>query len=68
MYDLINVSQVKSTLFSAFESNRYRFLEYTEDLETLSDFDGIVYIKIDNGKNWKVGLKRELEAVDILIC
>ncbi len=34
----------------------------TPGLETPSDFDGIVYIRMDEGEQWKVELKRELRA------
>lgn len=34
----------------------------TPGLETPSDFDGIVYIKMDDGNNWQTELKRELLA------
>jgi predicted nucleotide-binding protein len=34
----------------------------TPDLETPSDFDGIVYIRMDRGGNWKMELARELRA------
>lgn len=34
----------------------------TPGLETPSDFDGIVYIRMDKGERWKVELKRELRA------
>ena len=34
----------------------------TPGLETPSDFDGIVYIHMDNGGCWKAELKRELRA------
>jgi predicted nucleotide-binding protein len=34
----------------------------TPGLETPSDFDGIVYIRMDKGEQWKVELKRELRA------
>ena len=31
------------------------------DIERPSDFDGVVYISLDDG-NWRMGLSRELEA------
>jgi predicted nucleotide-binding protein len=34
----------------------------TPGLETPSDFDGIVYIRMDSGEKWKAQLKRELQA------
>lgn len=34
----------------------------TPGLETPSDFDGIVYIRMDNGGRWKAELRRELVA------
>ena len=34
----------------------------TPDLETPSDFDGIVYIRMDDGQRWQEELKRELLA------
>ena len=34
----------------------------TPGLETPSDFDGIVYIRMDDGGKWKVELARELRA------
>jgi predicted nucleotide-binding protein len=34
----------------------------TPGLETPSDFDGIVYIRMDKAEKWKVELKRELRA------
>lgn len=34
----------------------------TPGLETPSDFDGIVYIRMDDGGNWKAQLARELRA------
>lgn len=34
----------------------------TPDLETPSDFDGIVYIRMDNAGNWETELLRELRA------
>lgn len=34
----------------------------TPDLETPSDFDGIVYIRMDDGPQWQLELKRELLA------
>jgi predicted nucleotide-binding protein len=34
----------------------------TPGLETPSDFDGIVYIRMDKGGQWKAELKRELRA------
>lgn len=36
-------------------------------LETPSDFDGIVYIHIDDGGTWKAELARELRAADMPI-
>lgn len=34
----------------------------TPGLETPSDFDGIVFIRMDDGGNWKIELARELRA------
>ena len=34
-------------------------------LETPSDFDGIVYIKMDDDGRWKTELKRELQAAEM---
>lgn len=37
----------------------------TPGLETPSDFDGIVYIKMDDDGKWKTELKRELQAAEM---
>ncbi len=37
----------------------------TPGLETPSDFDGIVYIKMDDDGRWKTELKRELHAAEM---
>lgn len=37
----------------------------TPGLETPSDFDGIVYIRMDEGGNWKSELARELRAAEM---
>jgi predicted nucleotide-binding protein len=37
----------------------------TPGLETPSDFDGIVYIKMDDDGRWKTELKRELQAAEM---
>jgi len=37
----------------------------TPDLETPSDFDGIVYIPLDEEQSWKLDLLRELEAAQL---
>ena len=40
----------------------------TPGLETPSDFDGIVYIRMDDGATWKKELARELRAVGMPIA
>ncbi len=40
----------------------------TPGLETPSDFDGIVYIKMDNNGKWKTDLKRELQAAKMPVA
>lgn len=40
----------------------------TPDLETPSDFDGIVYIRMDSGGIWKAELARELRAAGMPVA
>jgi predicted nucleotide-binding protein len=40
----------------------------TPDLETPSDFDGIVYIRMDDREHWQVELKRELLAAKMPVA
>ena len=37
----------------------------TPGLETPSDFDGIVYIRMDQNERWKTELRRELRAAEM---
>ena len=37
----------------------------TPGLETPSDFDGIVYIRMDNDRRWQIELRRELRAANM---
>jgi predicted nucleotide-binding protein len=37
----------------------------TPGLETPSDFEGIVYIRMDESDGWKVELERELKAAEM---
>jgi len=40
----------------------------TPDLETPSDFDGIVYIRMDDRGTWKAELSRELRAAELPVA